>query len=71
MTDRHIPIEWNPPKYQCRRCADVIWSKCPGQFVSCKCDAIAVDQTRHYSRYLGQPDDFLEVTTDKIGGSDA
>lgn len=52
---------WNPPKYKCRKCEDIIWSKYPGEFVMCKCEAIAVDQTEYYSRYMGNPEDFIEA----------
>lgn len=49
-------------KTKCRRCEDIIWSRYSGEFVSCKCGAISVDQTKYYGRYLGNPDDFIEVT---------
>ncbi len=44
---------------ECAKCHDRIWSKFDGQFVKCKCGAIAVDQTPHYSRYIGNPEDFI------------
>ena len=55
--------KFEPKPTQCRNCKDIIWSTYEGEFRSCKCGAISVDQTRHYSRYLGNPDDFIEVKT--------
>ena len=44
---------------QCKKCNDVIFSKYYGQFVTCKCGAISVDQTPHYSRHIGEPENFI------------
>jgi len=52
--------EWQK-KWQCALCEDIIWSKYSGEYVSCKCGAIAVDQTTHYSRHIGKPSNFIEV----------
>lgn len=54
-------LAFNPPHVKCRKCGDEIWSKYVGEFVTCKCGAISVDQTRHYTRYIGTPSDFEEV----------
>lgn len=54
-------VNFNPTPVQCRKCKDIIWSKHEGWFTTCKCGAISVDQTRHYSRYIGNPEDFVEV----------
>lgn len=45
---------------ECARCGDKIWSKYDGQFVSCKCKAISVDQTPYYTRYIGNAEDFVK-----------
>jgi hypothetical protein len=50
---------WNPD-VECNKCGDKIHSKYPGQFVSCKCGAISVDQTQYYARYIGDPKDFKQ-----------
>lgn len=47
------------PKVGCRKCGDWIRSTYPGEFVSCKCKAIYCDQTEWYSRYGGDPKDFI------------
>ncbi|MGA0610054.1 DUF7695 domain-containing protein [Caldimonas sp. KR1-144] len=51
---------WQRP-VRCTQCDDVIWSRYRGEFRSCKCGAISVDQTPHYSRYVGNPADFLPL----------
>lgn len=55
------PVEFNPPKHKCKKCGDVIYSRRPGEFVSCSCGAISVDQTHYYSRYIGNREDFESV----------
>lgn len=46
-------------KSQCRLCKGIIFSRYSGEFVSCKCGAISVDQTPYYGRYIGNPEDFI------------
>ncbi len=53
--------EWNPAIYQCRECFDMIWSEHPGQFVTCDCGSISVDQTRSYGRFIGDQSNFWFV----------
>jgi hypothetical protein len=43
---------WNPNKYSCKECGDIISSPRPGAYVSCKCQNISVDQTRQYERVM-------------------
>ncbi len=52
--------EWQI-KWKCAICSDVIFSKYEGEFVRCQCGAIAVDQTAHYSRFIGDINNFLKV----------
>lgn len=67
MTSSPTP-KWNPIKWKCRKCEDVIWSKHPGHFIGCKCGTIAVDQTRYYTRFIGNDvNDFIQVD-DNIPG---
>jgi hypothetical protein len=49
--------KWNPD-VTCNKCGDKIHSKYSGEFVTCKCGAISVDQTKWYQRYIGNPEDF-------------
>lgn len=60
MVSTKEPI-FKPIPIQCRKCKDIIWSKREGEFVSCSCKAISVDQTRYYSRYIGDAGDFIDV----------
>lgn len=46
--------DWNPTKYTCPTCQDVVWSRYPGEFRWCKGQHMAVDQTRHYTRFIGE-----------------
>jgi hypothetical protein len=48
-------------KYMCVKCKDIIYSRYQGEFVTCKCGAISVDQTRFYTRQIGNRGDFLDV----------
>lgn len=41
-------------KYKTTCCQDVIYSQYSGQFVRCKCGKVAVDQTPHYQRVIGE-----------------
>jgi hypothetical protein len=41
--------------------ADIIFSKYPGHFVTCKCGCLSVDQTEDYIRILGNQEDYTEV----------
>ena len=54
-------VNFNPVPVQCRKCKDIIWSKYEGEFVTCECGTISVDQTKYYSRYIGNIEDFVEV----------
>lgn len=48
-------------RIKCAKCGDVIYSKYDGQMISCGCGAVAVDQTPHYSRYIGNMPDFIHL----------
>lgn len=50
--------KFQPSLVRCVQCGDLIRSSYPGEFVSCKCGAISVDQTVYYSRYIGHMEDF-------------
>jgi hypothetical protein len=56
--------EWNPPKFKCKEYDTTIWSRYPGEYVSCSCGKIAVDYTHHYGRHIGFPENFIEVVKD-------
>lgn len=48
-------------KWKCARCSDIIFSRYDGEYVSCKCGAIAVDQTPYYERHIGDFNSFVKV----------
>ena len=54
------PLE-NVVRLYCNKCCDTVHSKWSGDFVGCKCGAIAVDQTEYYTRMIGNEGDYLVV----------
>lgn len=52
------PAAYWKTKVQCRQCEDIIYSSYSGEYVTCKCGAISVDQTPCYSRFIGNQKDF-------------
>lgn len=42
--------------FKCRQCGDLMYSKSPGHFSSCKCGNF-IDQTRYYTRQGGNFND--------------
>ncbi len=46
---------------QCTHCDDMIHSSYSGEYVSCKCGKIGVDQTEYYTRMIGNEGDYLVV----------
>ena len=54
------PLE-NVVQLYCNKCCDTIHSSYSGEYVSCKCGKIGVDQTEHYTRMIGNEGDYLVV----------
>jgi hypothetical protein len=50
---------WQRPT-ECAKCGDIIYSKYKGEFVTCKCGSISVDQTQYYGRLIGNKEDFVD-----------
>ena len=48
-------------KLRCRKCNDVIEGDKKGTYITCKCKAIAIDETEYYWRIIGNREDFEEV----------
>ena len=65
MKSKKQKIVFDPPKFKCAKCSDVIWSKTEGQYASCSCGAIAVDYTRYYGRQIGNQEDFIKAEEDQ------
>ena len=52
-------------KIKCKICGDVIWSKYYGNYVSCSCKSIAIDQDEFYCRTIGNRENIeLEVSNE-------
>ena len=49
-------------KIKCKKCGDVIESKCTHDFKMCKCGAVGVDGGHTYLRRQGNPDDWEELS---------
>ena len=60
---KHKPLE-NVVQLYCNKCYDTVHSKWSGDYVSCKCGAIGVDQTHHYTRIIGNEGDYLVVNNE-------
>jgi len=52
---------FKPYPIKCRECGDIIQSKYPGQFVTCSCGEVSIDQTEYYIRILGSEEKFDRV----------
>ena len=52
----------------CLKCSTIIMSSRSGEWVSCECSSIYCDQTTHYARYGGNPNDmFTFVMPQDVG----
>ena len=50
--------------YKCLLCDDTISSSYEGEYVRCSCGACAIDQTKHYTRLIGNIHD-MELVKDE------
>ena len=60
LIKKKAPLK-NTMYLQCTHCDDMIHSSYSGEYVSCKCGAIGVDQTEYYTRIIGNEGDYLVV----------
>jgi len=51
---------------QCTHCDDTIHSSYSGEYVSCKCGKIGVDQTHDYVRYIGNKNDYEIMNNEEV-----
>ena len=58
-TMTHPLQTWQVPE-ECAKCHDSIYSRYQGEFVTCKCGSISVDQTKYYVRHIGNLEDFVK-----------
>jgi hypothetical protein len=52
---------WNPPKYKTTCCNSVVYSKREGEYSECSCGKVAIDQTKYYSRVIGEICNLVEI----------
>ena len=45
-------------KHKCTQCKQVSEGDLRGTFIHCRCGKIAVDQTEHYTRIIGNDGDY-------------
>lgn len=48
-------------KIRCKKCGEIIEGDKKGTYITCKCKAIAIDETEYYWRINGNIEDFEEV----------
>ena len=63
VTEDHVEYKKLEPWQhvaECAWCHDKIFSKYQGEFTTCKCGKISVDSTRFYTRFIGNPGDFVD-----------
>lgn len=46
---------------KCNKCGDYVSGDGKGTYLSCGCGAVAVDQTEHYTRIIGNKEDYEVV----------
>ena len=63
LIKKKAPLK-NATYLQCTHCDDTIHSSYSGEYVSCKCGKIAVDQTEYYTRMIGNKGDYLVVNNE-------
>lgn len=49
-------------KIKCKKCGDIIESKNRHDFVSCKCESVAVDGGNSYLKRIGNREDWEELS---------
>lgn len=68
LIKRKPPLK-NATYLQCTHCGVTIHSRYSGEYVSCKCGAIAVDQTEYYTRMIGNEGDYLVINKEDNGNA--
>ena len=53
-------------KIRCKKCGEIIEGDKKGTYITCKCKAIAIDETEYYWRINGNIEDFEEVKEDEL-----
>lgn len=53
-------------KLRCKKCGDIIEGDKKGTYITCKCKAIAIDETPYYWRIIGNAENFEEIIDKRI-----
>lgn len=53
-------------KLRCKKCNDIIEGDKKGTYITCKCKAIAIDETPYYWRIIGNIENFEEIIDKRI-----
>lgn len=53
-------------KIRCKKCGEIIEGDKKGTYITCKCKAIAIDETTYYWRINGNLEDYEEVKENEI-----
>lgn len=48
-------------KLKCKKCGDIIEGDKRGTYITCKCKAIAIDETKWYCRVIGKLEYLEEI----------
>ena len=51
----------NPIILECQKCKDKITGDLHGTYITCKCEAIAIDQTKYCCRVIGDKKHWKEI----------
>ena len=52
-------------KIRCKKCGDIIEGNKRGTFIQCSCKSIAIDETKWYTRLIGETEDYDEIKEEK------
>ena len=52
-------------KIRCKLCGDIIEGDKKGTFITCKCTAVAIDETPYYCRLIGNFEDYEKIEEEK------
>ena len=48
-------------KIKCKKCGDIVEGDKKGTLILCSCKSIGIDETKWYTRLLGDPKDYEEI----------
>lgn len=53
-------------KIKCKKCGEIIEGDKKGTYITCKCKAVAIDETPYYWRINGDQEDFDVIEEEKV-----